>query len=100
MKQLSDDEIAELLLEEEPLFRRIRTGKRPITNETTTEQPPERSETTTEAFKRGISTGRQEAALVIAKRLLLRGCDFALVQEVTGLSTAQINRLQSLIRSS
>ena len=99
MKQLSDDEIAELLLEEEPLFRRIRAGKRPL-EQTRSEQDHSDVETPTEAFKRGVSTGRQEAILVIGKRLLLRKCSVSIVQEITGLSTAQIKRLQSLIQSS
>ena len=100
MKQLSDDEIAELLVEEEPLFRIVRTGKRPSVEEEPVEQQHQHSETATEAFQRGVSTGRQEAAFVIAKRLLLKKCTPASVKEITGLSTAQIKRVLSLLQSS
>ena len=100
MKQLSDDEIADLLVEEEPLFRVVRTGQRPPVEGGITEQQTQYTETPDEAFQRGLSTGRQEAALIIAKRLLLKKCSPASVREITGLSTAQIKRIISLLQSS
>ena len=53
-----------------------------------------REEGLSEGRYKGRNEGQREATLAIARNMLSRGLDFTLVQEVTGLSAADLQQIR------
>ncbi len=52
-----------------------------------------------EGEKRGIIKGRQEEKLSLASKLLLKGIGIDIIQEITGLSTEEINKIKDELQA-
>ena len=94
MKQVEEAEIAKFTPQEQREYEASKMAYCDIKNSIDTAKREGKKEGLAEGMEKGIEKGMNQRSLEIARKMLAKGMDVAMVMEITGLAESQLLQLK------